>query len=289
MRALFQRILCKSKGEKITIIPIGDTHLGAKNVDKEKLKGLIKYVKDTPGVYWVGMGDYIDAINYSDKRFNAASTEDIADLDDLVNTQVGKFVAMFNPIANRCLGLLDGNHEETVRKRYHQDTVAQICRKMHVQRLTYSCLMRIYFDHNRRSCRGSRSIVLYAHHGHGASRTIGGRLNNVLNKSRGIDADVFIMGHCHLKANVDGERLYISQNRGGEAFVYSRKQLFATTGSFMYAMGEGYNTYSEIAGYDPIPTGFIKIHIEPYKQVVVDKSDGKRHCRDLYPHIHMSV
>ena len=83
MRAVYRDINCKGRSDKITVIPIGDTHLGAKDIDLRKLEGLVEYIKRTPQVWWLGMGDFVDSINYSDKRFDVRSTEDIEELDDI--------------------------------------------------------------------------------------------------------------------------------------------------------------------------------------------------------------
>lgn len=289
MRAVYRTIKCKGRGDKITIIPLGDMHLGCKNVDMRKLRGFVEYIKKTAQVYWIGLGDYLDSINYSDRRFDVRSQDNISELDDISEAQIREFVKLVDPIKHKCLGLLEGNHEETVRKRYHRDLVSDICRRISVDNLTYSCMMRLYFKRQVNSANPpSQSVVIYAHHGHGGGRAITGKLNAVLNKCKNYDADIYIMGHCHLKANLDGERIYMSNGKSGEGHVYARKQLFATTGSFMKTLGEGYSPYSEVAGYDPIPTGVIKITIEPFRQDYVKKEKGFT-MRDTYPHIHMSV
>ena len=58
------------KRKTISIIPTGDWHLGSAACDVDKLKELLNWIKKTPDVYVIGLGDYIDAINLSDKRFD---------------------------------------------------------------------------------------------------------------------------------------------------------------------------------------------------------------------------
>jgi predicted phosphodiesterase len=288
VRAVYRNIKCKGRGDKITIVPIGDTHLGCRNVDMKKLQGFVRWINETPNVYWLGMGDYVDSINYSDKRFDPRSTDDIGEIDDISAVQIKNFVELFGPIAGKCLGLLGGNHEEKVRLRYHRDILSDICEKLHVDNLTYSCMMRVYFKRCMDSVRAaSKNIVIFAHHGHGGGRAVSGKLNMVLSKAKSYEADVYLVGHCHLKANLDGERIYMSHGKG-EGHIYSKKQLFATTGSFMKSLGDGYSPYSEVAGYEPIPTGLIKITVEPFRSENW-RENGKHKMRESAPHIHMSV
>jgi predicted phosphodiesterase len=286
MRAVYRNIMCKGRSDKIQIIPIGDTHLGCKNNDTKKLIALVEYIRKTPQTYWIGMGDYVDSINYSDKRFDPKSTDYLSELDDISEAQIRELVKIFSPIKDRCLGLLGGNHEEKIRLRYHRDILSDICRRLNVDNLTYSMMMRVYFK--RSTGRGaSKNVVIFAHHGHGGGRAVSGKLNMVLSKAKSYDADIYLVGHCHLKANLDGERICMSHGRG-EGRIYSKKQLFATTGSFMKSLGDGYSPYSEVAGYEPIPTGVIKITIEPFR-AEHERVNGKHIMHESSPHIHMSV
>lgn len=290
MRAVYKNLYCKSRKDVFTIIPIGDVHIGARSCNLKKLKDIVEYVRTKKNCYWIGMGDYLDSINLSDKRFSQRDVDDTSELDDLCNSQAMRFIEIMKPIADKCLGLLGGNHEETVKKRYHQDLIGRLCMGLKVDNLTYSCLMRLYFKRqgNKSNSRpASKNVVIFAHHGHGGGRAVSGKLNMVLGKAKSYDADVYLVGHCHLKANLDGERICMSHGKG-DAFIYAKKQLFCTTGSFMESLGEGYSPYSEIAGYEPIPTGVIKLTIEPFR-MEVRNINNKKLVRDLPVHVHASV
>ena len=121
MRTFFKRIHLKSKADIVKVIPVGDIHDGTKANDEKKRKETVEYIGSDPNCFWLGMGDYVNAINYSDKRFDPEDMRDPTKLKDLVADQEKTIIKLFKPIRKQCIGMLGGNHEETVLKKYHRD------------------------------------------------------------------------------------------------------------------------------------------------------------------------
>lgn len=46
----------------VQLVGLGDIHLGNINCDKEKFKEIVDWIASDPQRYWIGMGDYIEAI-----------------------------------------------------------------------------------------------------------------------------------------------------------------------------------------------------------------------------------
>ena len=123
----------KSANEKFSIIPIGDIHLGNRGCDIERLKKLVMWIKNKDNCYWIGMGDYIEAIVYTDKRFDPESIDDTyltPRLADAVHQQKRDIINLLNPIADKCLGLHRGNHEEKMRLEHHTDIIYEMASNM---------------------------------------------------------------------------------------------------------------------------------------------------------------
>jgi len=112
-----------SKTEWFNIIPLGDIHLGHAGCDFRYLKDMLKWIEEKSNTFWIGMGDYIDAINYSDPRFDPKTVMAKylvqGDIDKIIQMQIEDIVDLFEPIKGKCLGLLRGNHEEC----YSEDTM----------------------------------------------------------------------------------------------------------------------------------------------------------------------
>ena len=54
----------------VSVYFLGDIHEGAANHQAKALSKAIDIIANDSNAYWIGMGDYIDAINHRDPRFN---------------------------------------------------------------------------------------------------------------------------------------------------------------------------------------------------------------------------
>lgn len=278
MQVTEHKIQLKSRSDCFYLIPLGDIHLGTKNCDEEKLEKIIQYIKVNKNVYWIGMGDYIEAINYIDKRFDPANLHPRFQnkLDNLVTAQMQYVADLFNPIKKRCIGLLEGNHEETIRKDFQMSPVDYLAGALNVKNLGYVCMIRLTV------CRPStQKIIVYATHGFGAGRYAGGKVNNLLSIGKDFDADIYLAGHTHEKVGIDRDRLVMTLR--GEPRLYAKKQLYAITGSFFKTYQQDSKAYTEKKGYPPTPTGVVKIKIEPFRNERINNKDV-----DLPAHYHIS-
>lgn len=134
--------------EVFNLYAIGDIHEGNRGCNLEKLKKDVTEVeKDDKGL-WVNLGDNIDAIVPSDrKRFDPSTIDPkyLNDLDNLPTKQMDTVLEVLEPIKDKCLGFLRGNHEEAVRKYHHFDVISGACYKWGVPNLKDLAFIRLRF------------------------------------------------------------------------------------------------------------------------------------------------
>ena len=65
-----QTKLIEIQAKTATVYFLGDIHEGAANHQAKALSKAIDIIATDSDAYWIGMGDYIDAINLHDPRFN---------------------------------------------------------------------------------------------------------------------------------------------------------------------------------------------------------------------------
>ena len=267
------RIRCKRK-TGFSIIPLGDIHLGTKACDEKALKETIDHIAQNPNCYWVGMGDYADFINLADPRFDSkvlAPWLSTKDLDNLAAIQASKVAEYLEPIKKKCLGLLCGNHEETIRRRYSYHVAEHICNSLGVKYLTWAALIRIVAIDDAVQG-GHDAIRLYAEHGTGGGRYTGAKLNAIQMDGKFIDAEIYCRGHVHEKVASINPCLSIT-TRGNPAWVETSR-VFVLTGSFLrtyhFDPETPYSTYAERMSYPATAIGSPEIHIrfDPYRVTV---------------------
>lgn len=245
--------------------PIGDIHWGAKGCDKEKIAATIASIKRDPRSRWLGMGDYFDMITLKDeKRLDVESLDgDMIDLDNLgcladAMVDVGK--TAFTPIADKCIALLAGNHE-TKTTAFISHTVKRLAAELKVPYFGYSAFVDVAFVNEDDNT--IHKFRIACHHGAGAARTKGGKVNRVETFTYDMDADIMLYGHIHVR--FDDEVVELGANEDCTKLKEFRK-LAVATGTFLrtyHADAKGASGYGEKAQYRPTPLGSPCIRITP--------------------------
>lgn len=255
MERVNQVIRVEEKNEHIEIHPLGDLHYGNPNCRLDLFKEAINQIKETPNIYCILMGDLWDAIGLTDKRANPeyAQQEDFS----LVDEQYLKLKKIIEPIKDKVLVSITGNHERTIFKRGNTNLTKRLSKSVKDGGLGipfggYSCFLNIQIVPKTHR----RNLVVYAHHGWSAGRMTGAVVNNVERLPQSYDADCYLVAHSHQLWSTRRVMLHYGGNRS---------VAFGATGSFLETATWGKTSYSEEAGYPPIPLGHLKIKFYPYK------------------------
>lgn len=256
-----------SRHDEFALVPIGDIHLGAKACDADALKATIQEVTCSSGTNWIGMGDYAECIAPGDKRFDLRTIEPrfLPKLDDLPNACFEELRGLFGPIKEKCLGLLVGNHEETLRLRQSQDVHGALCVALGAKNLGYDALIRWTFRRKgptQRSRPSSVVLIIFASHSTIAGRRDGGKVNRMQDVSRNFDADLYLFGHGH--AQIASRSVELSVPSSGSPKLKERLRLQCMTGTYRKTYELGTLDYSEKGGYSPVPIGSPVIKITPW-------------------------
>ena len=263
-----------ARNHEFTIVPIGDIHIGAAGCDEGLLKETVKYIKSKPRAYWIGMGDYLDCINRSDPRFDPKTLPSwvtVLHMSDLVGAQLDRFMKIIEPIADRCLCMLTGNHEDSVLKYYERDVYHEITSRIKLMagfpddyrlQLDYYGWLILQFYSQDHAGDGSRAtrLTLNLHHGFGGGKLKGAKALQMERWSKEHDADLTIFGHTH---NADAFRMAVEYvDNGGNVQVQTRRGVYS--GTYLTNNNGSGSTYAERKGYGPIAIGGVEIMLKPH-------------------------
>jgi len=238
------------------LIPVGDVHAGHINCHKDMFINTIEYIKNKPNARWIGMGDYADAISTSDKRFDFSAVDPALPTPD---KQYRWIKEQFEPIADKCLGLLDGNHDRKHWTSHNHNYVDSLCYDLGVEYLTMDAYLRWVFIRNK----ARTAINIYAHHGWAASRSTGGKVNTIHSLSEAWPMlDLYLMGHTHDRG-VAPPKVQMEINQNMEHVHHEMN--FVHTGAYLRGYVDGTFSYVEEKGYRPAGLGspIISIEIDP--------------------------
>lgn len=244
------------------LVPFGDLHVGYGTMNRQKVDAVVDFIQEHD-CNWIGMGDYIDNTPPQHKYFDWETT-DLSPQD-----QVIEYCEIIEPIKDKCIGLLNGNHEvRSIRSGY--DPVKQILRilKMPMEKHLKSIYLfpiktgRVRYD-------------VFATHGSARglyfSTKPGYKMNKLLALSGLADADLYLMGHLHDTMSNEIKKIGMEDGK-----MILRKKWFAMTGGFVEFIDfeKGLESYGASMGYTPIDTGanvilFEKGHKEIYVERIV--------------------
>jgi len=263
MEVIEKEIIYGHRGA-IHLYTIGDEHIGTRMFAESKLIDKITQIKRDPIAYWIGMGDKAEFITPHDPRWDVGVIAEWVDQDNIAEDQSERYCDLYTPIIDKCVGLLGGNHEDAIRTHSHVDVQKNICKKLGVPNLGYSCWVRFRFKQ-----RGGNAIHIYDGvftHGSGWAITKGAKMNRL---ERFMDAfNARLYGHAHVHDIIlETGKAYLDLDANGH--IKQRVKVGATTGCWFKTYEQGIKaSYGEKRGYPPTEIGCPMFTIFPDKDIL---------------------
>lgn len=190
----FEMIIHKfQEREDITIIPIADVHLGARECMEQEFIQFINRVKDEPNTYFVLCGDLIS---------NGLKNSVTNIYEELYRPfeQKKMMAKILEPIRDRILCVTNGNHERRSGKDSDDSPVYDICAKLDIEHLYRDnmCFVKLRFGVENGDGRKNPTYTMVVTHGSGGGALTGGGVNRSERMGYAIDnMDLFVSGHTH--------------------------------------------------------------------------------------------
>lgn len=272
MKIIERVIEHSSRSDWLKIVPLFDLHVGNSACDEVLLKRTVDDIADDPLCWWIGGGDYCDFINRKDRRYRETSTASwLWGVNDIAERQIERLTDLLKPIKDKCLGLLKGNHEDSVLQHYERDVYSRLVDRVKPDAgtpvmLGWQGFLRLKTRNLMSTGAVARSwmVTIYLHHGYGGGRMEGGDALALGRVFKNYDCDIALMGHRHKKISISQIQLSPGQR---SKKVRERYQVAAFCGSFLRGYSED-EVYPESKGLPPLPVGAIEIMLHPDKRVV---------------------
>ena len=260
---VIEKVIFYKRGDEFHLHPLGDIHYAIKHCAEAKIKAKVGEVKSDPLALWLGMGDYAEFICPSDPRWDNKVIVDEVHEDNIAEDETKWVTSLFEPIVPQGVGLLEGNHEDAIRRHLHTDVQKNICERLGLPNLGYSAFVRFIF--RRQNSSESHVVVGFFTHGSGCAITKGAKLNKLQRVMDQFEADIYGVAHMHDIITDTKPYLKIdNQNR-----IKQLEKVGAITGSWFmtYAQGVG-ASYGEKKTYPPTTLGCPVFTIVPDKGIL---------------------
>jgi hypothetical protein len=275
--------------EPIYLFPFGDVHRDNTNCDEKHWLEFLDWAKNKPRSYFLGMGDYQDLASATERIIlgNKGLHESTKDtIEGVYEIHTKRFFKEIEFMKDRLIGLIEGNHFGNFESGI--TTTQYLAQMLGCKYLGVSSFVRLVF-YKKGNKRKSAKLDIWAHHGKGGARLVGGSLNTVERMIAAANADIYLMGHDHKKSCAYVPTMELTD--GKNIKLRKKKKLIGRTGSFLKGYVPDKKSYVADAAMNPTDLGVLKIELTPKRDVYeLPKHNGKRVREDsFYIDIHTSI
>ena len=235
--------------KEIEIIPVADYHWADPNSDHDKIAEDLAYIRSRDNCFCILNGDLMDCAIASSigDTYGATATP----MDEL-----RECVKLFQPIAEKILCVVPGNHERRHYKTNGIDLTELMCRQLGIEDRYSSTAALLFLRFGEQNTHGHGRKVpytIYVSHGNGGGRKEGGKIQRLVDLSTIVDADCYVVGHTHLPALVKDS--FARPNMGNSSITYGTRLYINTSAKL------NYGGYGEVGGFKPACTDTPIIHL----------------------------
>ena len=237
--------------EQIEIHPMADLHIGDSMCDFKLIMDKIEYIKNAKTAYCILDGDLMDTAICS-------SIGDTYGANLQPMEQLKQCVKIFEPIKDKILAVLPGNHESRVYKSDGLDITELMCAQLGIPQKyspTTAFLFIRFGDVPRRH--RPQLFTAYVTHGSGGGRKEGGKVNRLADLASIVDADIYIHAHTHLPLVFKESFFRVSGANSSVALV---DKLFVNTAASL-----NYGGYGDKQGFKPASKSSPVIYLDGLK------------------------
>lgn len=286
-KSLPKNIQLKSLSDEVELVFYGDEHWSAKACNRERFHELLS--SDHPKRYYIGMGDHLNLIPHTDKRFKTTEIDEKFIAGNLFDNEVEDYISVWRKYKippERHLGMLEGNHTTAITS-FGMNPIAYLCGQLKVPHLAeYSAIIPIRFLYANHSF----ILTVKIHHGWGGTNAYydGSQINKFINHALRFDNwNISVYGHVHGFWAIP---VVVLDCESKPRYVEEKTCIVACSGTFLKTMDKETEkrkgaTYAERKGYPPRVLSWQSIRVKLAKTPREGSiGDGRTHYFK-YPNI----
>lgn len=237
---------------EINIIPIADTHIGAKGCMLKELKETINDIMKSPNTYVVLNGDIIDNAIINNKSLG------IFDNDMTPMQQIIEASKIFKPLAdnNRILSINSGNHEQRTIANTDINPMYLFATELGLNDVYRDnlCLLKIRIGEKNNT--KSSTYTIMTHHGKGTAESVTKKGLEFLNTFENVDC--LVLSHTHAPRVTKYSKKFVDTHNNK---VIDKETTIVVTNSFL-----GDSSYALKGMYGGVSHSMVNIRLTKNKK-----------------------
>ncbi|MBT9132883.1 MAG: hypothetical protein DDT33_01413 [Firmicutes bacterium] len=259
----------KISNSQFKLFCISCVHGGTIHCAESGIRAKVSEIAQTKNAYCITLGDMAEFITPGDKRFDPSqkAIADWVEPDNIAECQTEWVAKLLKPIKNKLIGMIFGNHENNFRKHNYGNVHQNICDRLGVGNLGYSCFVRLFF--RRENSNETHIIKGCFTHGSGWAVTKGAKLNKLRQFMDSFEADIYGYGHMHDIITDTKPFMTITNRPFGKSMIKAHEGVGAVCGSWFRTYTQGITaSYGETRTYPPTVIGCVVFTIDAHTGLV---------------------
>ena len=236
------KVIKRDLGEdfkEIKLLCLSDFHIGDALCNLKLIKSVLEDVKNSDNTFIILNGDLM---NNSTKT----SVADVYNEEMTPTEQIIRLCDLLEPIKERILVIHQGNHEERTLKNDGVDIIRLVARQLHIEDRFSDGWWYLYLTLGMGNKGRPIQYTITGIHGYGGGRKNGGKINNLVEMSDKVIADLYVMGHTHTPI-ITRNTIFVPDYQ--HKSLVQKDKYYLMTNSFLE-----YGGYGEKYGYTPSTT-----------------------------------
>lgn len=187
------KVIKRDLGEQfkeIKILALSDFHIGDSLCNLKLIRSVLEEVKNSPNTFVILNGDLMN--NSIKNSVSSIYDEVLSPMESIV-----KLCELLEPIKDRILVIHPGNHEWRSYKEDGVDIIRLVARQLGIEDRFSDGWWYLYLTLGMSNKNRPMMYTITGVHGYGGGRKNGGKINNLVEMSDKVIADVYVMGHTH--------------------------------------------------------------------------------------------
>lgn len=226
--------------KEIKLLCLSDFHIGDRLCNLKLIRDVLNDVKNSPNTFVILNGDLMNNATRS-------SVSDIYDNEALTPMeQIVKLCNLLEDISERILVIHPGNHELRTYKSEGINITRLVARQLKIEDRCSDGWWYLYLTFGMGNKGRPITYEITGVHGYGGGRKNGGKINNLVEMSDKVIADLYVMSHTHTPM-MTRNTIYIPDAQ--HKTLVKKDKYYLMTNSFLE-----YGGYGETYGFTPSST-----------------------------------
>lgn len=239
-------IKAQVESDNLYLIGFGDLHAGSATYNEKKTKEIIQFIKENNCVVLL-MGDLAENANKKSIGAGVYNQKMIPD------EQIKYLRNLLEPIKDKCIGMIKGNHEE----RTYKDSGIDICNILSYELNIPYCWWEFFGS----IVGDKRGYSIYAVHSYTSNKRAGAAIDQTMRDiEQMVDVDIIMRGHTHKNIAHLPETYEVDMRNN---CVIEKKRAIVITGHFLNR-DKSYAAAKPLRG-DPPGTTALELEMNKHK------------------------